>query len=329
MKKHYSIIVPVYNRPDHIQLLLECLSKQSYTNFEVLIVESGSTIKSDEVVGKFNDALDVKYIFKGNDGQGFSRNRGMKEASGEYFIILDSDILLPENYIENVNNYLSTNFLDAFGGPDKLHPSSTPFQVAANFCMTSFLTTGGTRGKKSAVGKYYPRSFNMGVSREVYEKTGGFNIPFMGEDIEWSHRIIDAGFKTGLIEKAFVNHERKSSIRTFYKQIHFFGRARINISKIVPKSFKLMHSIPILYCIYTLSLIALGVLCTMLLGVAAIPFVVYNLLILISATIKTKDLRIGFYSLVGSNALMWAYFTGMIKEFINLYILKNEQSYKL
>ncbi len=323
----YSIIIPVYNRPDHMQWLLECLSKQNYKNFEVIVVESGSSIKSDEVVEKFKNNLDIKYIFKGNDGQGLSRNRGMEEAIGDYFIILDSDILIPNNYLENLDNHLKNEYLDAFGGPDKLHPHSSPIQVALNFCMTSFLTTGGTRGKKVRVGKYYPRSFNMGVSRKVYEKVGGFNIPFMGEDIEWGHRIIHAGFKTGIVESAYVHHERKKSIRAFYKQIHFFGRSRINICKLVAKSFTILHAIPLFYCSYLPVFLLLFFSKTITIY-ALVPLVVYNLLVLLSAIITTKSLRIGLYSVIGTNVLMIAYCTGMIREFTKLNILNEKQTYK-
>lgn len=325
----YSIIVPVYNRPDHIQSLLECLSKQTYKNFEVLIIESGSSIKSDKVVEQFKNDLDIRYIFKGNDGQGFSRNRGMKEAKGEFFIILDSDILMPEDYVEQVDKHLLKEGLDAYGGPDALHPDSTSFQKAVNYCMTSIFTTGGARGKKTSVGQYYPRSFNMGVSREVYEKIGGYNIPFKGEDLEWSHRIIKAGFKTGLIEKAPVFHERKKTLRTFYKQINFFGKSRINISKLVPGSFKTLHLLPIVYVAYVLMAAILTLTYPIHGKLLLLPFVIYNFLVISTATLKYKSFLVGWQSMIGTNALMLAYTTGMIKEYYNLYILKKEQTYKL
>ena len=327
MMVFYSIIVPVYNRPDHMKSFLECLVRQGYKDFEVIVVESGSSVKSDRVVENFKNELAIKYIMKENDGQGFSRNRGMKEASGNYFIIFDSDILIPDNYLETLDNHLKNDFLDAYGGPDRLHPNSSKIQVAINFCMTSFLTTGGTRGNKSNMGKYYPRSFNMGVSREVYEKVGGFDLPFLGEDIEYSHRIRNAGFKIGLIEKAYVNHERKSSLQAFYKQIHFFGRARINISTLIPQSFKLIHAIPLFYCAYSLMLVVLQLTSKDLAVLVSIPLIVYNLIILISATIKTKDLCVGIFSVLCTNSLMLAYCTGMIKEFNKLYILKQKQTY--
>jgi glycosyltransferase involved in cell wall biosynthesis len=325
----YSFIIPVYNRPDHIQKLLECLEAQTYTNFEVIVVESGSTIRSDEVVESFQNRLNVRYIFKGNDGQGFSRNRGMQEAKGDYFIILDSDILMPGHYLKTVDDYLKTNPLDAYGGPDRLHPDSTDFQKAVNFCMTSLLTTGGTRGKKSSVGKYYPRSFNMGVSRALYEKTGGFSIPFMGEDIEWSQRIAAAGFRSGLIENAFVNHERKSSLKGFYNQIHFFGRARINISKLIPGSFKLPHLLPVAYCLSLLATIILVLNQYVWSCLISLPFIFYTLAVFISAVGSYKSLKIGIYSVFLTNVLMLAYCSGMIREFFKLYILGKEQTYQL
>jgi glycosyltransferase involved in cell wall biosynthesis len=325
----YSFVIPVFNRPDHIEKLLECLVKQTYKNFEVIVVESGSSIKSDKIIEQFADKLIIRYISKGNDGQGFSRNRGMKEAKGDYFVILDSDILMPETYLETVNNSLKENYLDTYGGPDQLHPESSDFQKAVNFCMTSLLTTGGTRGKKSSVGTYYPRSFNMGISREVYEKTNGFKIPFMGEDIEWSQRIIAAGFKTGLIENAYVNHERKGDFKGYYKQLNFFGKARINIRQLVPGSFKLTHLLPVAYCAYFLLLVILfatGAPFTLLI---VIPFLVYNFSLFIAALATHKSLKIALTSVFLANTLMLAYCTGMLTEFYKLYILKKKQTYAL
>ncbi|AWW00646.1 glycosyltransferase [Arcticibacterium luteifluviistationis] len=325
----YSFIIPVYNRPDHIEKLLNCLVSQTYKNFEVLVIESGSTIKSDEVVATFADKLNIRYIFKGNDGQGYSRNRGMQEAKGEYFVILDSDIVMPDSYLETVNESLKENYLDSYGGPDELHPESTDFQKAVNFCMTSLLTTGGTRGKKSSIGKYYPRSFNMGVSREVYETTKGFSIPFMGEDIEWSQRIIAAGFKTGLIEDAYVNHERKGTLKGYFNQLHFFGRARINISQLIPGSFKIVHLLPVAYCAYSLLLIFLFATNTPYKILLFVPFLLYNFFIRFSASAEHKSLKIGFTAVLLANTLMLAYCTGMLKEFYKLYVLKKKQTYKL
>jgi glycosyltransferase involved in cell wall biosynthesis len=325
----YSFVIPVFNRPDHIEKLLECLVKQTYKGFEVIVIESGSSIKSDRVVQGFSAKLNIKYIFKSNDGQGYSRNRGMQEAKGDYFIILDSDILMPDTYLEVVDKTLEENYLDTFGGPDKLHPASSDFQKAVNFCMTSLLTTGGTRGKKSSVGKYYPRSFNMGVSRAVYEKTNGFKIPFMGEDIEWSQRIIAAGFKTGLIEDAYVNHERKSDLKGYFKQLNLFGKARINVSQLVPGSFKITHMLPIVYCAYVLLLVLLALVKSQLLLIFAIPFLAYNLALFISASLTYKSLKIGLNSVFLSNTLMVAYAKGMLSEFYKLYILKEKQIYKL
>ena len=325
----YSIIVPVYNRPDHVQSLLECLLKQTFRNFEVIIVESGSNIKSDKVVEKFKNDLDVRYIFKCNDGQGFSRNRGMQEAKSKFFIILDSDVLVSEDYVEQVDKHLSAEGLDAYGGPDKLHPASTLFQKAVNYCMTSLLTTGGTRGRKSSLGKYYPRSFNMGISREVFNTVGGYNIPFKGEDLELSHRIINAGFKIGLIEKAPVFHERKKTLKTFYKQINFFGQSRMNISKLIPNSFKFLHLLPIFYVGYVLLTAILALVFPMCAILLLLLFVFYNSLVFLTSVSAYKNFIVGWYSIILANTLMLAYATGMIREYFRLYILRKEQKYKL
>jgi len=237
----FSIIIPLYNRPQEIDELLTTLTRQTYTQFEVLVIEDGSVNDAKAIVDKYANSLDVKYFFKPNEGQGFSRNYGFERAKGDFFVIFDSDCLIPEDYLEIVKDYLFEHKLDAYGGPDAAHQSFTPVQKAISYAMTSPFTTGGIRGNKKHIGQFHPRSFNMGVSREVWEKVGGFILTRLGEDIEYSIRIHEQGFKIGLIPAARVFHKRRTSFSQFYKQLHFFGRARINIYKHFPSELKLVH----------------------------------------------------------------------------------------
>jgi glycosyltransferase involved in cell wall biosynthesis len=318
----YSLIIPVYNRPDHIQSLLECLVDQEYKDFEVLVVESGSSIKSDEVVASFKDLLNISYHYKGNDGQGFSRNYGMARAKGEYFVILDSDILLDSDYLSNLDRRLKEDFLDAYGGPDKLHPASSPTQKAVNYVMTSFLTTGGTRGGKKQVGKYYPRSFDMGISREVYDATKGYKLPFMGEDIELSKRIMSLGYKIGFIPDVHVYHERKDSLKKFYKQMHWFGRSRVNIFSHFPDTLKPIHFLPLAFTAYVLLLLILLVMNGAWAFLAGIPLLIYMALIFTDSTILFRSPLIGLQCVAGTFVLMTAYSHGFLEQFWNQIILK-------
>lgn len=320
----YSIIVPVYNRPDEIQDLLDCLIKQTYTNFEVLIIESGSDIKSDEVVKSFENQLNIKYFYKGNDGQGFSRNYGFARATGEYFIVLDSDVLLDEDFVEQINTSLSNNYLDCYGGPDRAHHSFTDVQKAINYTLTSFFTTGGIRGNKNHVGKFYPRSFNMGFSRKVYEATHGFKIPFFGEDIELSARIMAQGFKVGLIPEAHVYHKRKTNFSAFYKQMNFFGRSRINIYKMLPDSLKFTHFVPALFTIYSLMLAVSLVLFGSLGVFGVVPYFCYLLLIFIDSSAQNGSIKIGWLSIKALYTQMFGYGTGFIQDFIKRVVLGGE-----
>ena len=310
----YSIIIPVYNRPDHIQEVLECLVDQSFKDFEVIIVESGSPIKSDKVVESFQDKLKIRYYFKGNDGQGFSRNYGMARAEGEYFIIFDSDLIIPSTYMQTVDNSLKDNSLDVYGGPDKAHSSFTMVQKAVDFVLTSFITTGGSRGGANSVGKYRPRSFNMGISKKVFEATKGYLLPFLGEDIEFSIRIEKLGFNSGLIEEAFVYHKRKESLLGFYQQMHFFGRARININRFHKGNINLIHLVPLAF---------LGYLCLLLISliwysedvkIVAIPLMVHASLILTTATVVLRNPITGVLTLVAAYCQLIGYGLGLITE---------------
>ena len=310
----YSLVIPVYNRPEEIRELLESLVDQEYKNFEVLIIEDGSTNKSDRVVASYNGKLDIKYFYKENSGQGFARNYGFERANGQYFIVFDSDCIIPPNYLNEIEQFLKENAVDAFGGPDKAHDSFNNLQKAISYSMTSPITTGGIRGGKSHIGKFHPRSFNMGISKEVFRKTGGYKLTRMGEDIEFSTRIIKEDFKTALIEGAFVYHKRRTSFGQFYKQLHFFGRARINVNRFFPGEIKMVHLLPLFFvfavCIWLSTLLwqrdlfILG--SWFVLGFFGIIFT--------HSSAKHKSLVIGTMSVIASFIQLFAYGMGLVSE---------------
>jgi glycosyltransferase involved in cell wall biosynthesis len=250
LKLEFSIIIPVFNRPKEIDELLESLTKQDFSDdFEVLIIEDGSINKCDIIVERYKNQLNVKYFFKENRGAWICRNFGMQNASGNYFIILDSDVIVPHQYLSEVIKVLETNFTDAFGGPDAAHKSFTPLQKAINYSMTSVLTTGGIRGKKQAVGKFQPRSFNFGLSKKAFENTNGFNDLKIGEDIDLTFRLWENDFETQLIENAFVYHKRRSNIQQFFKQTFAFGTARPKLNKRYPRTVKITYWFPSIFSI--------------------------------------------------------------------------------
>ncbi|QSE95909.1 glycosyltransferase [Fulvivirga lutea] len=312
--RFYSVIIPIYNRPQEIDELLESLTKQTYTNFEVLVIEDGSSKKCEHIVQKYADKLDVQYYFKENSGQGFSRNFGFEKAKGNYFIVFDSDCLIPEHYFQAVEDYLTEHKVDAFGGPDKAHASFTPMQKAISYSMTSPFTTGGIRGNKKHYGTFHPRSFNMGISRKVFEKVGGYKITRMGEDLEFSMRIIKAGFKTALIPDAYVYHKRRTSLPQFYKQLHFFGRARINVGRFYEEEVKLFHWFPALF---TLGFISLPFWSAVNIYVSMAAYSVYGLFFLInfsSSLAQNKNIHVAVLSIATSFVQLFAYGVGFLTE---------------
>lgn len=314
--RFYSLIIPVYNRPEEIAELLQSLTKQSYSNFEVIIVEDGSTQTCKSKVEQFAEKLDIRYFFKENTGQGFSRNFGFEKAKGDYFIVFDSDCIIPDSYLQTVEEYLSKMQLDAFGGPDKADKSFTITQKAINYSMTSIFTTGGIRGNKKHAGTFHPRSFNMGISREVYDRTGGYIITRMGEDIEFSIRIINEGFKVGLIEEAFVYHKRRTSLRQFSNQLHFFGRARINIGRFFPNELKLIHFFPIVFLTGWLTILIAWFVYKPLFLTGLLLGSVYYGLIFIDSTIKNSSILVGGLSIVTATVQLSAYAIGMLEEML-------------
>ncbi|WP_229248928.1 glycosyltransferase [Dyadobacter sandarakinus] len=313
--RRYSVIIPVYNRPDELQELLECLCRQTFTNFEVVVVEDGSRIKADEVVRSYSARLDIHYYYKENGGQGFARNYGFQRASGDYFIVLDSDALIEPAYLSIVEDRLNSDYVDLYGGPDTDHPSFTPIQKAISYAMTSIFTTGGIRGKKNNMGgTFHPRSFNMGLSRTVWERTGGFPISRMGEDILFSIQAIRAGFRAALIPEAFIYHKRRTRFGAFYRQLQFFGRARINIARFYPDELKLVHTFPLCFTMAVCSIPLLALLSGALFRLAAAGLGIYILLIFLDALRSTRSLQVALLSIVASFIQLFGYGTGFLQE---------------
>ncbi|MBI3300954.1 MAG: glycosyltransferase [Deltaproteobacteria bacterium] len=309
----YSLIIPLFNRPDEIKELLQSVTEQSYKNFEVIVVEDGSTRKAEEIVKNFADRLPLRYYFKDNSGPGLARNYGCDRAEGDYFIFLDSDCLLPPHYLESVHNFLTTSYCDAFGGPDTAHPSFTPMQKAINYAMTSFFTTGGIRGRKNHIGVFHPRSFNMGISRAVYEQTRGFADMRFGEDVELSIRISKCGFTIGLIENAFVYHKRRTDLRKFFQQVHRSGIARINIYQRHPEALKAVHFFPSLFttCGVALSIVMFFHQTLFLFSLAFLG--IYTAIIIGDASRQNRSLTIGLLSAVASYVQLIGYGSGFIR----------------
>ncbi len=313
--RFYSIIIPVFNRPDELSELLTCLIAQTYTQFEVIIVEDGSTTKADKVTDSFKQKLNINYFYKPNSGQGFARNYGFERANGDYFVVLDSDALIEPNYLQIVENQLNTDYLDLYGGPDTDHPNFTDIQKAISYSMTSLFTTGGIRGKKNNLGgTFHPRSFNMGLSREVWQKTGGFQISRMGEDIIFSISAIKLGFRAGLIPEAFIYHKRRTSFIQFFRQLKFFGRARINISRFYPSELKLVHTFPLVFTIGCAAIPVLYFAFKPLFWLAVSVLILYKFLLFSDALIQTKSLKVAFLSLIAAFVQLFGYGIGFLQE---------------
>ena len=306
---YFSLIIPVFNRPDEVQELLESLTLQRCKDFEVVIVEDGSQVPCDKIVEAYSNRLDIHYYNKPNSGPGASRNYGAERAAGEYLIVLDSDCIIPEGYLDAVKAELKAQPADAFGGPDRAHDSFTPMQKAINYAMTSFFTTGGIRGGKKKLDKFYPRSFNMGIRADVYSALGGFSKMRFGEDIDFSIRIFKGGYKCRLFPEAWVWHKRRTDLRKFFKQVHNSGIARINLYKKYPESLKVVHLLPAAFTV--------GV-AMLLLGTPFIPCLssligLFILLILADSTIRNSSLKIGLLSVAASFVQLIGYGTGFLR----------------
>lgn len=317
----YSFIIPVYNRPDEADELLESITRQTCRDFEVIVVEDGSAVPCKEVVDKYVGRLDIHYYNKPNSGPGQTRNYGAERSRGEYLIILDSDCILPEGYLTSVEAELQRKKADAFGGPDRAHESFTDVQKAINYAMTSFFTTGGIRGGKKKMDKFYPRSFNMGVRATVYKALGGFSKMRFGEDIDFSIRIFKGGYACRLFPEAWVWHKRRTDLKKFFKQVHNSGIARINLYKKYPESLKLVHLLP---AVFTLGVVFL-LLCSLICVWSLTLLLLFALIICIDSTLQNKSLKIGLLSIVASFIQLTGYGTGFLRAWWKRCVLgKNE-----
>lgn len=347
----YSIVIPVYNRPDEVDELLSSLLSQSFQDFEVIVVEDGSKITCREVCDKYTGKLCLSYFMKPNSGPGQSRNYGAERANGEYLLILDSDVVLPKDYLQAIEDELNTLPCEAFGGPDASHPSFTPVQKAISYSMTSFFTTGGIRGGKAKLDKFYPRSFNMGIRRDVYQTLGGFSKMRFGEDIDFSYRICEGGYKPRLFPQAWVWHKRRTDFRKFFRQVFNSGIARINLEKRHPGTMKLVHMLPMVFTVGVIGLVLLFIfgLSMYFYGewldannlrptdnmhqgvgfcfciIALFPLLLYSSIIFIDSSIKNRSIWVGILSIPAAFVQLMGYGLGFLKAWWKRIVLKQDE----
>lgn len=313
----YSFIVPVYNRPDEVEELLESLCRQPVADFEVIVVDDGSTIPCRDVAERYKGRLDLHYYEKPNSGPGQTRNYGVERSRGEYVLILDSDVVVPPGYLEAIEAELRESPCDAFGGQDRAHASFTPMQKAINYAMTSFFTTGGIRGGKKKMDKFYPRSFNMGVRAEVYRQLGGFSEMRFGEDIDFSTRIFKGGYRCRLFPEAWVWHKRRTDLRKFFKQVHNSGIARINLTKRHPGTLKAVHLLPAAFTTGC----AILLLCTPFCLWCLLPLLLFAALIATDAACREKSLYVGILAVAAAYVQLVGYGSGFLRAWWERYVL--------
>lgn len=315
----YSVIIPVFNRPDEMKEMLDSLQSQTIKPFELVLVEDGSDQKSDDLIPEYD--LPINYFFKPNSGPGDSRNFGMQRAKGNYFLFFDSDCVLPENYFEKLDLAIEQMKPDAFGGPDAAHPSFTNVQKAINYAMTSFFTTGGIRGGKKQLDRYQPRSFNMGLKREVFEKVGGFSDIHPGEDPDLSFRIMNAGYKVSLIQEAVVFHKRRIDFGKFVKQVYKFGVVRVILNGWYPGTGKVVYFLPsVFFC----GVVSLLILIPFTSGLSLLPLAAYALLIVVDA-LKSNSLLVGLLAVPASFIQLLGYGFGFLKSQFKLNLLGQKE----
>ena len=316
----YSIIIPVYNRPDEVDELLNSLTQQTVHDFEVIVVEDGSSVTCEHVVKQYEQQLNIRYFNKPNSGPGQTRNYGAERSSGEYLLILDSDCILPPGYLSAIEEELKRQPADAFGGPDRAHDSFTSTQKAINYAMTSFFTTGGIRGGKKKMDKFYPRSFNMGLKADVYRALGGFSKMRFGEDIDLSIRIFKGGYSCRLFPEAWVWHKRRTDLKKFFKQVYNSGIARINLYKKYPESLKVVHLLPAVFTLGVVFVLLSSLICPY----ALLLLAMFAIIIFTDSSIRNRSLWIGMLSVLAAFIQLTGYGSGFLSAWWKRCILKKD-----
>lgn len=317
----FSIIIPVFNRPLEVDELLQSLTEQTYKDFEVIIVEDGSSVPCYDIVEQYGEKLTISYHIISNSGPGLARNHGANAASGQWLVFFDSDCIIPPNYFDLVMGYLNSNPCDAFGGPDRAHSSFTPVQKAINYSMTSFLTTGGIRGGKQKLDRFYPRSFNMGISRKAFNSTGGFGSIRFGEDVDLSLRIVNSGLITKLIPEAYVYHKRRTDFRKFYRQVYNSGIARITLHLLHPSSLKAVHVLPSAF----ITAIALSVLLSFFNPLFLITPLAFSGVLLADAFRSTGNAKVAILCVPAAWVQLTGYGFGFLVSFGKRVLLKHKK----
>lgn len=327
----YSLIIPTYNRSEEIKELiasLNLLDNPQNIVFELIIVDDGSTDDTAQFVqsAQSSSPYSIQYYHQKNKGPGAARNLGMENAKGDYFIFIDSDCLVPHQYLQELDQFIDQFQPDAFGGPDTYHPSFSSLLKAINYSMTSFIGTGGTRGSKKSIGKFYPRSFNMGFHKIVFQKIGGFNALRHGQDMDLSARIYQAGFKVSLIPNAFVYHKRRTSLKKFYKQIYNWGIARINLSTLHPDFLKPIHLAPAAMIVLGILLLIFSIFFPVLIYFLIPPVIALSLIAFTQSFLEYKNPKVAFLSIITLFTQIFAYGLGSLSGLYQRFILGKKES---
>ena len=318
----YSFIIPVFNRPEEVKELLKSFLELDFKEaYEIIIIEDGSIKTCKYIISDFKENLNISYYFKENSGPGDSRNFGMQMAKGDYFIILDSDCILPSHYLKTVDAFLNNKFYHCFGGADSSNIDFTTLQKAINYTMTSFYTTGGIRGSKKSIQKFEPRSFNMGISKEVFLKTKGFSKIHPGEDPDLSQRILKENYHTVFIPNAFVYHKRRISLKKFYQQVYKFGLVRPILNNWHPKAAKITFWFPTLFIFFVIASLFFGIIFNILF---LVPLATYSSIVLVDSSIKNKSIFIGILSVLALFIQFIGYGSAFLKSTIYIRILKRD-----
>jgi len=325
MTPFFSIIVPVYNRPDELLELLGSLRTQQFKNFELLVIEDGSSLDSAHLINEYQSVFSIQYQRQENSGPAIARNTGMALAKGEYFLFIDSDCIAPDDWLQKLADELTIEPVDAFGGPDLAAPDFSLLQKAISFAMTSFLTTGGIRGRKKQVDKFHPRSFNMGIHRKMYDELGGFPVTRMhpGEDMVFTIELMKRGFSTRLFHDAGVYHKRRSTLKGFYQQVFKFGKTRYIIGQVYPETTRLFFWIPSILVILALVLITLSVFTSSIYFIT--PLVIYAFLVFAAAAYPYRCFKLGLLSIVTAGIQIIAYGVGFLSSVININLLRRDE----
>lgn len=224
MEKHTltSIVVPVYNDEDTIEISLRTLIKQTYFAKEIIVIDDGSTDETPKVLSRMAEMYPIRVFYREHKGITASRNNGFKLAEGEIVFFAEADAIYDKDYLKKAVEVLSSS--SELGG---VCLTGAPWITKSTFVTRCIDVENRIQRKLLREGKMAP-FYSWVFTKKALEKVGGFDERlFQGEDKDVFRRIKKEGYSIGLVTGINWRHKRDQRLWEFLKRSYGGAKTRI------------------------------------------------------------------------------------------------------